>query len=375
MRIVHYLPDSIFSKYFINTLIANQLLNNQVFLSKTVGPHKYLDSDYVEEAPIKSKKFAHYQNILTAEDIFIVHYPRKPELNYYYNLYQTHYRLGWVFWGAEFYYIFPLKSLTLKQTYEHFKYDYLPNLFFTKNNILKHFEAIYYKYKQGRWQLKLKHFANLTSHLYHFNKYEINLIKSTLDCKKLKHINFVYSIFGHNQIFDQNILTKDNSSNYYIVGNAIGPLTNYFDVLQYLKTKDTIKFLCSYGDSKLNCSFKNLISKSSKFGNIEIVEDFLPYDKFEELIANAKGYILGAKRPMAMGNIFLCFHHRIPLYVYKDSHLFRSLQEMNFKVYDIMKFPTARIEIELSHNRKLVNEMFGRKTVNNMYQNLFMANN
>ena len=121
--------------------------------------------------------------------------------------------------------------------------------------------------------------------------------------------------------------------------------------------KQTIIMPLVYGDVPYATYLKhNILSGEKQF---KILDTFVPYKEYCNLVESCSHAIFGVIRQQAMGNIFICLRSGVKLFLYKNSMVYEFLKQEGYIVYTIdedltddgLSFPLSKEEAK--HNYDL----------------------
>lgn len=134
--------------------------------------------------------------------------------------------------------------------------------------------------------------------------------------------------------------TKRNS-NVIIIGNNRSPYNNHLDILDIIKEKSSkhkYKFLMLFNYGQ-NSYYTNLVRKeTSSIKEVEVLENYLPADKFLQLYSDATALVINGYRQMAIANIFSAIKTNTKVYLNDKNIILEWLKEEGFLVFSIKDF-------------------------------------
>jgi len=239
----------------------------------------------------------------------------------------------WVMWGGDFY--FPEEQSRLKK-------------YFIKNvsNVITYIDGeVEYiiKYYKANPKRHYKCFMYL-SNVFDESKYK--------KCQKIK---------------------KDEV--WILVGNSSTDANRHefvFNKLSKIGLKD-LKVIVplSYGDPE----YRDKILKIGKeiFGEkFYPLNEFLPYDKYLEIIFNIDIAIFAHNRQQGMGNLIQLLGLGKKVYLNPESLLWKFFQDVGIKVYDINEdIDLITNSKELENNKRIVKEVFSLESLKTQLKEIF----
>lgn len=166
-------------------------------------------------------------------------------------------------------------------------------------------------------------------------------IEYTLMCKKsffhAKRVSFSYfSIDSPTEQFNAPLTGTD-----ILVGNSADPSNNHIDILFLLKERgiDNRKVFVplSYGGTT---EYKKKVVDTGRklFGdNFIPLTDFLPKEKYFEVLSTCSNIIMGHERQQAMGNISQSIWLGKKIFLFSSSIAYKHLVDLGYNVYTIQQ--------------------------------------
>lgn len=142
-----------------------------------------------------------------------------------------------------------------------------------------------------------------------------------------------------------------------LVGNSATSSNNHFDIFNKLETLDIssrkIIVPFNYGENwYLRSAIKKIYTVKLK---IDLITDYLPKNKYFELMNTCGFAIFGVMRQKAMGNIFQCIRQGIKVFLYKDSVVYHYLKNYGFAVFSIDDMTKEGLETPLTYYEHAIN--------------------
>lgn len=159
-----------------------------------------------------------------------------------------------------------------------------------------------------------------------------------------KHWNlprFVQLPMMPRSIMERHVQNRGNS-NIVLVGNSKSIYNNHLDIIDLICNSDhdsqvSFVFPFSYGPENYYTSEVRRRVKSAS-GRIQLLEDFLPFEAYYNLITSAKAAVFNNYRQMAMGNIFVLLEHGVKIYLNTTNIIYCWFIDLGFHVYTIEDF-------------------------------------
>jgi len=127
-----------------------------------------------------------------------------------------------------------------------------------------------------------------------------------------------------------------------IIGNSRSIYNNHIDVIELIEKSyynNQLSFLIpfSYGmENYYTNEIKRLVNITHK--NIVLLENFMPYESYFDLVGGAKAAVFNCYRQMAMGNIFEFLNSGIKIYLSNHNIIYQWLKDLGLKIFTIEEF-------------------------------------
>ena len=160
-----------------------------------------------------------------------------------------------------------------------------------------------------------------------------------------------------------------------MVGNSADPTNNHVEVFEKLRLyKDqNIQIVCplSYGPVDYAEKMKNL--GNELFGDKFIpLLDFMPFEKYLELLREIDIAVFAHKRQQAMGNVISLLGFGKKVFMSIDITPWRVFQELGIKSFDLQAFDISIIDDNIrTKNELLIEEYFSLAALVNQWRNIF----
>jgi hypothetical protein len=236
----------------------------------------------------------------------------------------------WIFWGYDAYSnkgFFNEHKLLRVHFYKSYTQKYIKE--YRKKRLIENFKSfihnIFFNHYYWLFVKRVDYIANELSFEYELLKKNNNL--------SAKYIYFQY-LFQETQY----VITGDN----ILLGNSADISNNHLDVIQLLKNIDLrnrkIFLPLSYPSYSDKAIYIKRIQESLELvQNIssEIMEDYMPLEKYHEKISSCAYAIFGHIRQQALGNIIQLLFNGCKIFLYKESIVYRALVEKGFILFTI----------------------------------------
>lgn len=181
---------------------------------------------------------------------------------------------------------------------------------------------------------------------------------------------FLQNPFSQGNKGERSIQTK---SNLIILGNNRSAYNNHLDILNIISNTSNhtmYRFLMLFNYGQQN-RYTNIVkAKAREISSIDVIEDYMPYNKFSTLYSNVSAFVLNGYRQMAMANVFEAIRYDVKLYLNERNSIFHWLREEGFYVFSVSEFASDlklnRINLsnsEKEHNAKQYNHLREKYTV------------
>lgn len=192
---------------------------------------------------------------------------------------------------------------------------------------------------------KVEHFFTRAQYWYNklVNKFEYfsTILPYEFDLLKEKLPNIKYFPFKYINPSDNQIEFKENTTKepVVLIGNSADPSNNHGDILKILeerKVKCTAYIPFSYPyDIDL---YKNNLKKYAetlKYVTCIFLEDYMPRDKYFELLNKCSCAIYGFTEQQAIGNIYQMFRTGKKVFFFKDSKMYNYFTFQKLNIFNI----------------------------------------
>ena len=172
-------------------------------------------------------------------------------------------------------------------------------------------------------------------------------------------VSYSYVIKNFGIIHNENC-----EGNNILIGNSANPTNNHLDVFAYLKSLEladrNIILPLSYGGSQNYVSHVIKEAKNILGNNVTILEDFLPLNKYTQLIESCNVAIFYHERQQALGNIFLAIKRGCKVFLSEKSITYQYFKNVGVVIFSIqhdlnqMELDKPLSERERKRNKDIV---------------------
>lgn len=167
---------------------------------------------------------------------------------------------------------------------------------------------------------------------------------------------------------------------YYILGNSRNIFNNHMELIEIVKSSTNAayraKMFFNYGS--IGYYAQKVRQAALEVEQIELVEQFLPMESFEEVYAKASAMVLNGYRQMAMFNVFCAVRNGVKIYLNPKNPTMDWLLNNNIKVYSVKEFEkdlaTGRLrltEVEIKYNIDGFNRLIDKVSLPTFQRNLY----
>ena len=142
--------------------------------------------------------------------------------------------------------------------------------------------------------------------------------------------------------FNFSKLNINGEKNLVLIGNSRSIYNNHIDIIQLIENSNhsgQLVFLIpfSYGmENFYTNEIKRLVSISQK--HFELLENFMPYDSYLNLLGKTKAAVYNCYRQMAMGNIAELLNSGVKVYLSVNNVIYRWFKDLGLKIFTIEDF-------------------------------------
>lgn len=356
----HLVNDEKFIKYAFESFSKLDKVDNKYICVTDKDKFHHIDfnCDIITNQDLKTSQFV---DVLNKSDLIIIHFLDTK----YYDLLSNKKLLTkvlWIGWGGDYYWMIDtLKGFNIYKPHTKKLYNATKRFRFLNNtfSLLKKIS----RFNRIKIINRIDYFAPVL-----IDDYEL-IIKNNNGFKP-KYFSWNYGNLEDNYI--KGLEDFQVSGSDIMIGNSATMTNNHLDILLSLKgiafENRKIIIPLNYGD----LNYGKLISDKANdlFGdNVEIINDYLPYDKYLDLVKNCNNVFMGHIRQQALGNIITLLYFGSKIFFFKESVTYKFLINSNIKVYLIEDFVKNPSDFgfnfspeELNNQRKSLFKIWGRET-------------
>lgn len=357
--ILHLITDDKFADYAIEQFLLIDSRSTFILIKSSVNENvkNIKNIDKIRQIVDDSDEFYRLFENLNAYSAVITHglfYPWQEKIL---NKTPQNVKKGWVFWGGD---IYSRPDLKLK---------YLS----PKSKILYYGKSIKNIFKG----LRPGNFFCVDKSVFQGLDYCLTDVHEDFEfVKKYTSSDMKEIWYNYYSIEDTIGVLKEKKvdGNNILIGNSGTLENNHLDVFSTLKkyklSDRNIIIPLSYGELWL----RNILVKAGKkvFGSSFIpLVDFLDRDTYNNYLLSCNVIIMNHFRPQAMGNLITSFWLGAKVYMSRNSLLFTYFKRHGLLVYSIedelkknnINALKGLDDNQISHNRKILNEIYGKEQV------------
>ena len=356
---LHIVPDNTFINAFYDNLAELDLLKANKVVVRT--NHKQLVSikREIPFAPLYSRQFERIVgDTIRYEKVFIHYFT--PLL--YKWIARHHFKeLNWMVWGGDLYNLPGLdhlcyEPLTLRRYVER---DWSPATLLYKLKV----QLLHASHKADAYR-KVKNILTWMREEYKF-------ALDNLPVKAAHKFFFYENQFPYAALDRFRNPAQTEGRVKLIIGNSGSPANNHMDVVEFLNDQGIEADLvipASYGDKRyIRFLKKNLIFKH---GNLEFIEQYMPFESYVEMISGADALVMNTVRPQGYGNILMMMYLNKPVYFNQKNSSLSELTEAGIEFRDIKALGDLRKGTEID-NQDRVTALLSHDRLLETYKALF----
>jgi len=164
-----------------------------------------------------------------------------------------------------------------------------------------------------------------------------------------------------------------------LVGNSSAPQNNHLDtllLLQKMQYKGEVIVPFGYGDLAYKEKLLQIIKGLTL--NIDVLEDFMAYKDYLDLLGTVTTAVFNSYRQMALGNIFILLCYGTKIYLSEKNPTYPWLKKIGFHIYSVEKDLEPGLisrdlkldEEQMLHNKALYAKMTDNSLLNDFIQKL-----
>lgn len=292
--------------------------------------------------------------------------------------------LIWLFYGYEVFGMRKiLKQKFLKSTFKIYKKE-RKNLFFEfdlnpinfRRNVIN---FKYYSRIQDERDNLIKSLIKKIHYIGHFiyedlteHIYEIN--------PKIKFIEWNY-LSANDLKYDKRFIDHDHKKTRILLGNSASPFNNHIDALKFLhkkiKKRDNIEIILPLNYSGSDFYIENVIDIGFKLfeHKFKPITNFLEKNEYYSLLKTIDIAFFYNLRSQAAGNINWFLNNNTPVFMRRESSLYKFYKRKGFLVYPTQEFKDDYELIDLkTKNHDLIHKEFGDSNMRDRYKVLLELN-
>jgi hypothetical protein len=190
--------------------------------------------------------------------------------------------------------------------------------------------------------------------------------------KKTFNKNFIWSNFSYYTAEDYKVDDSNLIPNKILVGNSATASNNHleaFDICYKLLQNSYFDIICplNYGDIRYANQIENRGNELFK-KNFLAIEQFLPFEKYNEIQKSCGIVIMNHYRQQAAGNIIASLLFGSKVFMNKRSPLYKHLKNLGLHIYDLESdfsqnnFSKTLDKSDILKNREIIRDYYSRKT-------------
>lgn len=353
-KIIHFANDEKFIdkafaafKQFENTTQSDFYIFNKLSQLKYIKfKCKVVENDFFKQTKI--------EEILNSYDLIVIHFLDSR----YFDLLKNNKvktKIIWIGWGGDYYWL--INTLPYFSVYKNATKKHLG----TKDNLLIKSIKKYKYRKRVRLLNRIDFFSPVLEEDY-------LLIKKNYRDFKPQFIEWNYGNLEDDYIIEGINLEGDA----ILVGNSATSTNNHYDVFHIIHQlnlgENQIIVPLSYGERGYKERFKMFLTQQGYMNNnIVLLEDFVPFVKYQQLLSKCGNVFMGHIRQQAMGNIIFLLYLGAKIFFFKESIAYQYFQKKGILVfsYDDLKKDLELLNKPLNlevinNNRKTLIQYWGR---------------
>jgi glycosyltransferase involved in cell wall biosynthesis len=144
----------------------------------------------------------------------------------------------------------------------------------------------------------------------------------------------------------------NGNENKILLGNSKNDFNNHLDVLHLLKEIDTSNCIIplNYGTDSY---YAERVLQEARDQKISVLNTFLPYSEYEDLLASCSTFVLNSYRQMAVGNILLALKNGMKIYLHQNNLVYHIFKIHDIRVFTIEEFSQDVVLGDLSISKNI----------------------
>ena len=244
------------------------------------------------------------------------------------------------------------------------------DLYLKKNDFIEDIKfGLKWKFGEFWRTFVIRRFGHLVTHV----KGDFKLARQWYGAKGEWHECFVYPSNLHHEIL---ITQNPHKGTNILVGNSADPSNHHIDVLNKLlpyKCDDVRIYVpLSYGD---NAYAETVVTYGQKqFGDKFIpLLDFIPFEKYLELLGEIDIALFNHRRQQGMGNITTLLGLGKKVYMRSDVTPWEFFNKLGVHVFDINQIdPTPLETAKSTKNRQIISSHFTKERLIQQLEGIFL---
>ena len=165
-------------------------------------------------------------------------------------------------------------------------------------------------------------------------------------------LNKKYALPPFLQIPLNHIELKRLNGNKILLGNSKNDFNNHLDVLHLLRGIDTSNCIIplNYGTDSY---YAERVLQEARDQKISVLNTFLPYSEYEDLLASCSTFVLNSYRQMAVGNILLALKNGMKIYLHQNNLVYHIFKSHDIRVFTIEEFSQDMVVGDLSISKNI----------------------
>ncbi|TNE73461.1 hypothetical protein EP331_04365 [bacterium] len=213
-------------------------------------------------------------------------------------------------------------------------------------------------------------------HLITYVDGEIDLAREWYKAKGEYHVCYMYE---SNLFKPFPVIEKPQSNNFSVLaGHSADPLNNHFELFKILSKVENqifdVQVPLSYGGSKTYVD--SVINYGEKlFGKrFKPLLDFVPLDKYVELLNQTDVGVFNHKRQMAMGNIISLIGLGKKVYLRSDQTHWNFFTDTGISIFDIESLPETLFNVvELQQNIDILKSRMNKNVLQDQLRSIYSS--
>lgn len=327
-----------------------------VLLPQKVEKLKYIkNTRRVEICKYKSKEWFNVVKSINEYSEVIVHYLNPIKVRFINSI--KHNKITWIIWGSDLY-----QGLLANRGYRQYYDNYILSKSMMISKIRQKFPIVANLLDNIRLKKRIKAISKISRVAAIEPDYKL-LLNYFPELSHLKKYDFFY--YPIDSIIGDTLKNKRCTGSRIMLGNSASPTGNHEYALQLLKNKEIhneIIIPLSYGP----INYKNFVInkiKEYKPLTITILSEFLPLEKYNEMLLSCSNFVYANFRQEALGNIVIALYLGGKIFLDKKNPLYEYLKQLGLIIYSLEEINSENIKKPLSDkdyvkNREIVFSLY-----------------